>query len=190
MLSKSCTHARTHMPTAYTCSFEGHAGPRITVPVHVGQAIDPLVLSPIPWNCFFPDLRLSTPLPRNITLQQQQQHQQPGVGTADSTAAAATGTQPAVAGTVVAPFDTIATEVTLACSGIQTFSCGVLVLQACAAQPNASACLRNQCAWCADAAAAPAGGTCGFCTAAFDAACWRRTGARAVCAAAHAWDTR
>lgn len=146
--------------------------------MHVGQAIDPLVLSPVPWNCFFPALRLSTPLPHNVTLQPQQPHP-PSTG----------GTQPVVAGTAVAPFDTVASEVTLACSGIQTFSCGVLVLQACAAQPNASACLRNQCAWCRDAAA-PAGGSCGFCTAAFDAACHSRTGARAVCAAALARDDR
>ena len=179
-----------HMSRPNTCSFEGHAGPRITVPVHVGEAIDPLVLSPIPWNCFHPALRLSAALPRNITLQQhQQQHQQHDGTLAADSLSPDPGTQPVVAGTVVAPFDTVATEVTLTCSGLQTLSCGVLVLQACTAHTNASACTRNQCAWCADAAA-PAGGTCGFCTAAFDAACWRATGTRAVCAAAQAWDDR
>lgn len=141
------------------------------MPVRVGEAIDPLVLSPVPWNCFFSALHLSRPLPSNLTLQQPMR----------STLTRGNGTRAVVAGTALAPFDTVATEVTLACSGLQTFSCGVVVLQACAAHTNASACHRSQCAWCRDTDTT---GTCGFCTAAFDTACWRRTGSRASCAAA------
>ena len=157
--------AMLFMARPYECSFEGHTGPLLTIPVRVGQEIAPISMNPIPWNCFFPSVRISAPLPANITIEPNY-------------------SPPYVHGRVTKLFDAQPAQVVLSCSSYQQFTCGTLLFLPCSDYTTELACRSNFCSWCnssSSSTAENATGVCGFCTDAFEAACFSTTGKHSSC---------
>ena len=156
--------AMLFMARPYECGFDGHTGPLITVPVRVGQEIAPISMNPIPWNCFFPAIRTSAPLPTNITVESNY-------------------SPPYIHGRITKLFDAQPSTVVLSCSSYQQFTCGTLLFLACSDYTTELACRSNYCSWCnaSSGTAENSTGVCGFCTDAFESACFSTTGRHSTC---------
>ena len=118
-------------------------------------------LTEVPWNCFFPEVTLSSSLPHNLSLHHE-------------------GSKWYFAGTIETLFHRNPVNVTLKCSGIQEFNCGTLVFLPCVDYVNESECKSNLCSWCSSSSS-PSGGHCSFCTPEFEDACFNMTGQHSSC---------
>ena len=157
--------AMLFMARPYECRFDGHTGPLITIPVRVGQEIAPISMNPIPWNCFFPSIRVSAPFPTNITIE-------------------ANYSPPYIHGRVTKLFDAQPAQVVLSCSSYQQFTCGTFLFLACSDYTTELACKSNYCSWCngtTSSSAENTTGVCGFCSDSFEAACFSTTGKHSSC---------
>jgi len=155
------------MARPYQCGFEGYTGPRISIPVRIGQEINTISMTAIPWNCFSASIEVSPPFPSNISIEEDY-------------------SPPYVHGNIDKLFNTVPSTVKLRCSGYQEFTCGSLVFLACPDYTTEFDCKSNYCSWCANSKVSNESGSnitgvCGYCTDGFESACFSTTGKHSSC---------
>lgn len=131
--------------------------------MYVGKEISHIQIKSVPWNCFFSQVEVSSPLPGMIRLNTESAH-------------------PFFEGYVNNTFDSVPTQVKLHCSQHQSFTCGTLVFQPCLSYSDELKCKSNGCSWCAGYGPNKTG-ACGFCSQDFSAQCIESTGVYPSCVA-------